>query len=181
VTRADRVHQRRRARALFACAVALMALAAASAGCGSQARTVLSETFGSADETVRAVLEGLAARDRDALLTLALDEHEFRRVVWPELPSSRPEMNVPLDYAWRRLRQNSHTQLAFTLAEHGGRYYSLVGVRFRGGTTRYATFAVHRDTELEVLDPSGAAQTLRLFGSLLERNGRWKVFSYVVD
>ena len=50
-----------------------------------------------------------------------------------------------------------------------------------GGATAWAGFTVHRETELVVRDPSGAPRTVRLFGSLLEREGRWKVFSYVVD
>jgi hypothetical protein len=163
-------------------AAALVALAAPfCAACGSQARVPLSDTFDSKEAAVRAVLDGIAARDSDRLLSLAIERHEFRQVVWPELPSSRPEVNLPVDFAWGQLHQNSRSQLAYTLAEHGGRRYSLVAVRFRGASTRHATFTVHRETEVEVRDPSGATRTLGLFGSMLERDGQWKVFSYVVD
>lgn len=158
----------------------LLALTAIAA-CASDARTPLSRTFDSPERAAGAVLGGIAARNPDVLLDLALDEHEFRRVVWPELPSSRPEVGLPVEYAWGRLHRNSRAQLSLTLAEHGGRRYELVAVHYRGGTTRYSTYAVHRDTELVVRDSSGTVRTVRLFGSLIERNGRWKVFSYVVD
>lgn len=151
------------------------------AACASDARAPLSQTFGSPEEAARAVLHAVAVRNVDALVDLALDEHEFRQVVWPKLPSSRPEVGLPVDYAWGRLNQNSRAQLAVALSEHGGNRYELVGVRFRGETTPYDTFSVHRETELIVRDASDATRTLRLFGSLLEQQGRWKIFSYVVD
>jgi len=161
---------------------ALVGLAAlALSACASDARGALSDTYDSPEQAAQAVLDALAARDAGRLLDLALDEHEFRQVVWPELPSSRPEAGLPVEYAWGRLRLNSQSQLSMTIAVHGGRRYELVAVRLRGETTRYATLRVHRDSELVLREPSGALRTVRLFGSLLERGGRWKVFSYVVD
>jgi hypothetical protein len=163
-------------------AAGLLVLAALTCtGCRSDAPAPLSPTFPSADDAARAVLDALAVRDVDALLDLSLDEHEFRQIVWPELPSSRPEVGLPVKYAWGRLHQTSRAGLALTLAEHGGRRYQLVSLTFRGETTRYLTFAVHRDTELVVREAPGAPRTVRIFGSLLEREGQWKVFSYVVD
>ena len=163
-------------------AAGLLALTAlALAGCATDARAPLSQTFESPEAAARAVLEGVAARNSDALLDLALDEHEFRQVVWPELPSSRPEVGLPVEYAWRQLHLNSRAQLAHTVDEHGGQRYELVSVHFRGETTRHETYTVHRETELVIRDSTGATRTVRLFGSLLERDGQWKVFSYVVD
>jgi hypothetical protein len=159
--------------------VVLAALLAA--GCASDARVPLAGSFASPEETARAVLDRLAARDLEALRGMALDEHEFRRLVWPELPSSRPEAGLPVDYAWRSLRQTSLGELAMTVGAHGGRRYELVAVRFRGPTTEYASFTIHRDTELAVRGRGGAEQAIRVFGSLIQRGGRWKVFSFVTD
>ena len=39
----------------------------------------------------------------------------------------------------------------------------------------------HRETTLRVRDDSGMELDLRVFGSMLEQGGVWKVFSYVVD
>lgn len=130
---------------------------------------------------VRAVLDGLEQRDRSRLRALSLNEHEFRDHVWPELPAARPERNLPFSYVWGDLRQKSDASLANTLRTYGGRYYELVAERSTGRTTRYQSYLVHRDTELTVTDESGASVRLRLFGSILEKDGRFKVFSYVVD
>lgn len=128
-----------------------------------------------------AVLDALARQDESALHQLALSESEFRDLVWPELPAARPERNLPFSYVWQDLRQKSEVSLRRTLAEHGGKRYQLVAIRFRGETTSYRTFAVHRDSIATIVDASGVQKEVALFGSALARNGRLKVFSYVVD
>lgn len=170
-----------RSRILRAAGTVVLAAALAAGGCASEARAPLSHSFASAQEAASAVLAGLATGDRDGLIDLAVDQHEFRQVIWPELPSSRPEVGLPWDYAWRQLNLNSRARLAMTMAEHRGRRYQLQSVRFAGETTRHPSFVVHRDTEVVVLGPDGAPRTLRLFGSMVEQGGRWKIFSYVVD
>lgn len=154
-----------------------VAVCAAAAGC---ARPV-PNSADSLEGLTRAVLEALSRRDDSALRALALDEDEFRRHVWPELPASRPERNTPFGYVWTDLRTKSDAGLRGILAAHGGRRYQLERVRFTGETTQYDTFVVHRDSMLDVLDETGRRNTLRLFGSVIEKGGGFKVFSYVVD
>ncbi len=127
------------------------------------------------------MLTALAANDVDTLRALPLDELEFRTAVWPDLPSSRPERGVPFDYAWGDLHQKSDNALRRLAARRGGRRYELVAVRFAGETTAYRTYRVHRETVLDLRDEEGNQTTLALFGSILERDGRFKLFSYVVD
>jgi hypothetical protein len=57
----------------------------------------------------------------------------------------------------------------------------LITVTFRGEPSRYPTYTVYRETVLTVRDERGAEADLRLFGSSLEKDSTWKVFSYVVD
>jgi hypothetical protein len=158
--------------------LALHVLAAFAVSCGSP--SPLEHTSPSASELARTVLRGLENRDREALDRVALNEREFRDHVWPQLPAARPERNLPFSYVWGDLRQKSAAALSKTLSEHGGRRYELIDVQF-DGETDYATYLVHRDATFRVRDANGAEASLRLCGSMLERNGVWKVFSYVVD
>ena len=168
----------------FVRCVALVAWWAA-AGCGASddnaALPPLHHTFASPEALSDAVLAGLADRDADTLAALALSEIEFRTAVWPDLPSSRPERGVPFDYAWGDLRQKSNNALRRLVARHGGKRYELVRVAFSGETTPYRSYRVHRETVLDVRDEDGNELTLALFGSILEREGEFKLFSYVVD
>jgi hypothetical protein len=134
----------------------------------------------SAEAVAEAVLDALERRDRDRLRSLAVAEQEFREHVWPKLPASRPERNLPVSYVWGELRQKSEGRLAHTLARHGGRSYELAAVRF-AGVTDYGTYRIHREATLHVRDGTGTEQDLRLLGSMIEQDGRWKVFSYVTE
>lgn len=148
-------------------------------GCGGTTRP-LSNAYPSPETLSVAFLEALARRDADALRALALSEDEFHEHVWPELPAARPERNLPFSYVWGDLRQKSEQALAQTIARHGGRRYTLVAARFAGDATRYPSFVVHRETVLHVRDEAGATAELRLFGSNLEKDRTWKIFSLVV-
>ena len=171
------------ARYRLAAAAVLACLVAGSCTTGDQPSppSPLPQTFASSAALSEAVLAAVADKDADHLASLALSELEFRTVVWPELPSSRPDRGLPFDYVWGDLHQKSTNALRRLVARHGGRRYTLAGVSFRGETTPYETYRVHREAVLDLLDEEGNELTLPLFGSILERDGEFKLFSYVVD
>jgi hypothetical protein len=163
----------------------LAAIAAASCTTSpaepSRAPAPLAHTFESPDTLARAVLDALAKRDSDRLKALQLSEIEFRQHVWPELDTSRPERNVPFEYAWGQLKQHSDGSLTGTLGRYGGRSLQFVRTRFTGETTRYQTFSVMRESEIIAADESGRELILRLYGSAMLKDGRYKLYSFVVD
>jgi hypothetical protein len=149
-------------------------------GCGA-AHPPLEAGAETPEALARAVLDALAARDLERLEALALSEAEFRDRVWPELPASRPERNIPLEYAWKDLAQKSRASLSGILAAYGGRQFVLESVGFLGSSSEYSTFNVSRKAELIVRTSSGAEERIRVFGSMIRADGRVKVFSFVVD
>jgi hypothetical protein len=161
----------------------LRVVAVCAALCATTACTSvppLANGFGSAEALATAVLEALGRDDRARLDALALNEQEFRDHVWPDLPAARPERNLPFSYVWKDLHQKSTMRLGHTLRQHAKTRYALGRVTF-AGKTEYEHYVVHRDAVFHVTDSAGAAHTLRVCGSFLEKDGVWKVFSYVVD
>ena len=154
-------------------------LALALAGCG--APPPLADTRSSPEALATAVLDALADGDADRLAALALNGREFRDVVWPALPASRPERGVPVSYAWGDLNQKSANALRRLVARWGGHRFTLLDVAYDGGTTDYGAFRVHRETRLRVRDENGREIEMRFYGSTLVRGGEHKVFSFVVD
>jgi len=140
----------------------------------------LANTRASANDVAIAVLDGLARGDRGGLEALAVSETEFRDQVWPQLPAARPERNLPFSYVWGDLRQKSAGALNNTLVRVGGQRYELVSVSF-SGRTDYDTYTVHREATFRVRESAGEQTDLRVCGSMIEKDGAWKVFSYVVD
>ena len=141
----------------------------------------LSHTFETPEALAQAVLDRLGRADVEGLRALALSEQEFKDHVWPELDTSRPERNVPFEYAWGQLKQRSDGFLANTVGRYAGRPLKFLRTSYRGETTQYKSFMVMRESEVIAADETGKELVLQLFGSAMLKDGRYKVFSYVVD
>jgi hypothetical protein len=54
-------------------------------------------------------------------------------------------------------------------------------MQFAKGTDAYKTYKVHKEAHLIVKGEKGVQQEVRLFGSVLEMSGQFKLFSFVID
>lgn len=159
----------------------MLVLAACSSPASPTGPSTLSNTFATPEALAQALLGALAASDKAKLQSLALSEAEFRTHVWPELPASRPERNVPFEYAWGQMKQRSDGSLSYTFQRYAGKRLTFVRAGATGETTQYKTFLVMRDSEIVATDETGRELVVRLFGSMMVKEGRYKVFSFVVD
>jgi hypothetical protein len=143
----------------------------------------LSTTFDSPEALAQAFLDALYRKDVEDLRKFGLNKEEFRLHVWPELPASQLEKNpLPFDYGWNDLNQKSINSLRRTYTTYGGRKLTFIRLEFEDEETPYDTFVVHRDARVVVRDEDrGETLRLDLFGSIMEKNGRFKLFSYVTD
>jgi uncharacterized protein YceK len=141
----------------------------------------LEYTHESAEALARAALRAFEQRDVSRLRQMALSEEEFRRHVWPELPAARPERNLPFSYVWGDLRQKSEGRLRERVVRYGGAPMQFVRLEFEAPATQYASYVVHRDSLLIVRGRDGQEQRVKLFGSVLEKDGAFKIFSFNVD
>ena len=111
---------------------------------------------------------------------MRITKDEFCQSVWPELPSSRIQ-NLSCDFAWDQATLRSEGGLYDLLPSHGGRRYDLVIVNFPKGVDTYPGYKILKEPRLVVKDETGHQQEVRLFGSMLEMNGQFKLFSFVTD
>lgn len=140
----------------------------------------LAHSAESAEALARNFLDALAVADIPALKRTRISKDEFTWYVWPELPASRLP-NVTSDFAWSQATLNSLSGLGGLLNQYSHRRFELVGIRFAGGTKDYPSYRVHYDSRVTVRDESGHEYELKLFGSMLEMDGRFKLFSHVID
>jgi hypothetical protein len=154
--------------------------AACVTGCGST--PPLEPMLESPAAVAQAVVQALELEDLRTLEQLAVNEHEFQNIVWPRQPGARPERNLPWTYAWRDLAAKSRAQLRTRLNEWPRqRRWVVERITFDGETTDYQTYRVMRKSRVTLRDASGRRVVARLFGSIIEQRGRYKVFSYVAD
>ncbi len=140
---------------------------------------VLENTRPTAEAVVREALARLRAEDREGLLALAMNQEEFRRIVYPRLPASRPERNTSADFIWSQHEMRHVEGFDRTFRRFRGQQWELVKLEFTGETTDYGDYRVHRNSRLVVRTPDGAERTVRLFGSMLERDGAFKIYSFI--
>jgi hypothetical protein len=143
--------------------------------------TPLAHTRPSPEALARDVIRAMDAGDLPGLHELALTREEFRAHVWPHLPASQPDRNVPFEFAWNMLHQTSRGYLQQTLDRLSGQTITLARVESSGATSVYGLVTVRRGTDVVVRDPTGHERRVRLFGSMIEQDGGWKVFSYVAE
>ena len=141
----------------------------------------LDPMFETPEALTRAILKAFETEDGEALRSYALTKEQFRLYVWSKLPSSRPERGVPFEYGWGDLHEKSHNALLRNFARFKGRKLELLGLRFEDGVTDYGTYKVHRDARVQVRTEGGEKRWLDLFGSVMEWQGKYKLFSYVTD
>lgn len=139
---------------------------------------VLSNSFKTQGELFDNLLEALERKDTAALAGMMITEKEFKEWLWWEFPASRPETNISPEFAWDNHARNSSKGLRLALRDYGGKKLVYVSHRFEEGEDKYQTFIIHAKTRVVVADSTGKEQELKVFGSVLEMNGRYKLLSY---
>jgi hypothetical protein len=140
----------------------------------------LSNSAASIEELAGEFLEAMRNEDGQKVIDLALSREEFDRFVWPELPASRPGTNLTSEFVWGQLNMRSQADMKGTFNRNKGKYFELVEVQFKDGVDEYPSFRVHKDTRLVVKDEAGKKRILNLFGSVMELDGEYKIFSFVL-
>ena len=129
-------------------------------------------------EVGRRALDALEAGDRAALAALRLSRDEYMDVVWPELPASAPDLNVPIEYVWADIEARDRSALARLAPQFGGLAAKLVDVACTGGVEEFETFRVHTGCRVVLRTPSGSHHRIQLFKDVVERGAGFKLFRY---
>ena len=129
----------------------------------------------------RLLLERLREGDLSEVAQLGLSKEEWVRHVWPVSAANRPGSNFTPDFVWGLDAFRSQRDLSDTVRRYSDKELELIRVRFRKGIRDYDGFRLQRDARLEVGLPEGGKRELKLFGSVFERNGEFKIFSFKTD
>lgn len=123
------------------------------------------------------VVRGLIGGDRISLGDLRLSREEYMEVVWPELPASNPDLNVPIEYVWADIETRDRSALIRLAPQFEGLPTELEDVACRGDVQEFETFRVHTDCWVTLRTPSGE-QRIQLFKDVVERGAGYKLFRY---
>jgi hypothetical protein len=137
----------------------------------------LAHTASNRDALVRAFVGALEKGDTAQLRRLALDRDEFAYLYYPTAPQGFPPYDVAPDLLWFMLGSGSDKGIARALASRGGQPLGYESYRCdptpsrQGANTVWGPCAVRRRQ-------GGRLVEERLFGLIVEREGRFKFVDY---
>ncbi len=130
----------------------------------------------SMDDLGRAVCGALHRASRDSLLSLCVADSEFRVILWPEFPQSRPAVGLQWDDAWRILWARLHAGCAHAVRDHGGHAYQFVSLT-ADSVMAYRNFTLYSRLTLVAKDDQGVVQAWRWLRAVAQRRGRFEIYS----
>ncbi|HET9984310.1 MAG TPA: hypothetical protein VFQ38_12010 [Longimicrobiales bacterium] len=119
----------------------------------------------------------LAAADSATLARLALSRAEFAWLYYPESPLARPPYELSPGMMWFQIVANDRKGLGRLLRAHRAKPFRIDGHRCEPPLRQGPNVVYNRCVAL-VRDRGGQRAEAELFGSILERDGRFKFVSY---
>ena len=131
----------------------------------------------SLEALARAVCGAFHAESVDSMLALCVNSREFREILWPEFPQSRPATGLRWDDAWQTLYGRLNGGSVSSVREYGGHVYTLVRIERTAATVPYRNFKLLNGVTLVLEDDEGQVKRLSWIRSIAERKGRFKIYS----
>ena len=125
-----------------------------------------------------AVVDALNREDIEQLDRLRVQREEYLDWIWPAFPASRPPNNFPGDFAWSNLNKKCNIGMKKWIAHFGGHTLKFVDIRFDQPTEAYEGFQLLRGTVLTLQNAAGEKRELKILGSVVVKNDRYKLLSY---
>ena len=125
-----------------------------------------------------AVVDALNRKDIAKLNQLRVQREAYLAWLWPAFPASRPPSNFPGDFAWENLNKKCNIGMKRAIARYGGHNLSFVDIRFDKPTETYDGFQLLRGTVLTLRTAEGKKVELKILGSVVVKEQRYKLLSY---
>ena len=132
----------------------------------------------SPDQLGLAVVDALNNKDIEHLNRLRVQREEFLGWIWPEFPASRPPSNFPGDFAWSNMNKKCNIGMKKWIDRYGGRNLKFVAIRFDRPQETYDAFRLLRGTVLTLQNAAGEKRDLKILGSVIVKDDRYKLLSY---
>ncbi|HEX6368306.1 MAG TPA: hypothetical protein VF006_05205 [Longimicrobium sp.] len=135
----------------------------------------------SRDALVARFVDAVARQDTATVRALVLDRAEYGWIYFPSLQRMNPATNMQPQVMWMLHAQESEKGITRVMRRLGGGQARFGGYACEAaprveGANRYWDACT-----VDTMSSDGEKATLKLFGSVVERGGRWKIVSYAND
>lgn len=148
------------------------------AAVGGDSVTRLTGGSDSREALVRRFVKALVTDDSADFRAMLLTAREFADLVYPESPYTHPPYRQAPGLVWNQIRSPSASGLTRLVRRLGGRPLAYVGHSCASRPDRQERNTIWTGCALRLREPDGETTAHRLFGSIIERDGRFKFVSY---
>jgi hypothetical protein len=135
----------------------------------------------SRDSLVARFVDAVARQDTAAVRALVLDRAEYGWIYFPSLRRMNPGTNLQPEVMWLLQEQESRKGIIRVLRRLGGGQARFGGYTCEDAPRVEGANRYFHQCAIETIAPDGETAPLKLFGSVIERGGRWKIVSYAND
>ncbi|HUQ47092.1 MAG TPA: hypothetical protein VM053_02480 [Gemmatimonadaceae bacterium] len=151
------------------------------AAIGGAAVSALGSAAPSRDSLVKAFMHSLSISDSAALQSMQLNAREFAWLVYPESRYARAPYRQAPALVWNQVQNPAASGFTRLVRRLGSRKLRYTGYECSPRPDREGNNVLWTGCTVRVAEPNEAARTRRLFGSIIERDGRFKFVSYAND
>jgi hypothetical protein len=145
---------------------------------GGTEQRALTGGAASRDALVARFAAAVAARDTAALQAMAVNAREFIDLVYPSSPYTAPPYRQAPGFVWTQIQLPSGSGLRRLLERVGGSPLRIDALRCPATPERQGANRLHTECVVRFAIGAATPREGRLFGTILERDGRFKFVSY---
>lgn len=147
------------------------------AAVGGSAVTGLEQASPSREALVQRLAAAIISYDSVALQRTVVTAREFIDLVYPESPYTKPPYRQAPGLVWTLITEPSNAGRRRLLAKLGGKSLAVSGPTCPGAPEVQGRNRLWKACTVRYASDGDATRTGRLFGSILERDGRFKFMS----
>ena len=135
----------------------------------------------SRDALVARFVKAIETLDTAAVREMVMSRAEFAYLYYPFTRFAKPPQELSPALVWFQIRQNSEKGIGRAFRTFGGRGLGFAGYRCPEPPAIEEVNRLWEGCVLRLRGPDGSESETRLFGTILERDGRFKFLSYAND
>ena len=148
------------------------------AAIGGQPVSALNDASVSREALVRRFMKALNASDSAELRAMVLNPREFGDLVYPESPYTHPPYRQSPALVWNQIQNPSASGFTRLVRRLGSQPLRYVDHKCDPKPDRNGRNLIWTNCFVRVTSPNGDTTSHRLFGSVIQRDGRFKIVSY---
>lgn len=130
----------------------------------------------SLEELGQAVCHALHTGVPDSMLALCVKSDEFRVILWPEFPQSRPATGLRWGDAWVILWGRLNGGSVSSVREFEDHYREFIKLEY-AAMVPYKNFRLYNGVRITAKNDEGRIEAFTFVRSIAERRGRFKIYS----